>query len=159
MQVASHLSGRPSKPPSSVRYRMADELEPPTLAEMRVAIDSVLPPRRVVPWGWILGLAGVIVAGLVVWVIGSRSSVGPAVVVPVATVAAPQGATVELGSASASASAPARTPASAPASASASASASEPALAPEPAPVRRAGKSSPPPSRIDDVGDPFAGKR
>jgi serine/threonine protein kinase len=157
MQVASHLSGRPSKPPSSVRYRMADELEPPTLAEMRVAIDSVLPPRRVVPWGWILGLAGVIVAGLVVWVIGSRSSVGPAVVVPVATVAAPQGATVELGSASASASASA--PARTPAPASASASASEPALAPEPAPVRRAGKSSPPPSRIDDVGDPFAGKR
>ena len=53
-----------SKPPASVRFRMADELEPPTLAEMRGAIDSVLPIRRVVPWAWILGGAGVLAAAV-----------------------------------------------------------------------------------------------
>ncbi|MGD0528919.1 MAG: serine/threonine-protein kinase, partial [Polyangiaceae bacterium] len=49
VEIAGRLAPRQSGPPASVRYRMADELEPPSLAEMRVAIDSVLPPMRVIP--------------------------------------------------------------------------------------------------------------
>ena len=50
IEFADHLRARPSAVPAGMRYPMADELEPPSLAEMRVAIDSVLPPRRVIPW-------------------------------------------------------------------------------------------------------------
>ena len=149
VQVATHLSGRASKPPSSVRYRMADELEPPTLAEMRVAIDSVLPPRRVVPWGWILGLAGVIVAGIVAWAV-SQAVAGPAVGAPPAqSVPAAVASTLQV----------APVPVPAPASASAPAPALAPAPAPAPEPVRRPAKTPKAPPRIDDIGDPFAGKR
>jgi hypothetical protein len=68
--VAPHVEGRPSKPPRSLRYKMADELEPPTLEEMRVAIDSMAPPRNRVPWGWIgagaVAAAAIVVAAVVV---------------------------------------------------------------------------------------------
>jgi hypothetical protein len=66
VEVATHVEGRPSKPPRSVRYKMADELEPPTLEEMRVAIDSMAPPKNRVPWGWIAGAVAVVAALVVV---------------------------------------------------------------------------------------------
>jgi serine/threonine protein kinase len=55
---------QPAPPP----FRMADELEPPTLEEMRVAVDSFVPPRRAMPWRWIAlagGGASLLVAGVV----------------------------------------------------------------------------------------------
>jgi serine/threonine-protein kinase len=61
--------------PPSVRYRMADELEPPTLEEMRLAIDSVLPPRRVVPYTWLGAAAAVILAATAGWAIVERAGV------------------------------------------------------------------------------------
>ena len=55
---------QPAPPP----FRMADELEPPTLEEMRVALDSIAPPKYAVPWRWIAlagGGASLLVAGVV----------------------------------------------------------------------------------------------
>ena len=55
---------QPAPPP----FRMADELEPPTLEEMRAASDSFVPPKRTLPWRWIAlagGGASLLVAGVV----------------------------------------------------------------------------------------------
>ena len=72
-EVATDL-GRPSRPPRSVRYKMADELEPPTLEEMRVAIDSMAPPKNTSPWMWI---AGAVVAAGVVCAVAFALTRGP----------------------------------------------------------------------------------
>ena len=172
VQIAPALDGRPSRAPASLRYRMADELEPPTLEEMRVAIDSVLPPKRVVPWGWIAGVAGVIVAGLGAWaVVGRTGSAGSA------ETAAPAGTGMATAAPKATAAPPATAAASAAttaaatvtATATAAATDTATATAPPPAtaavtarpPMRRPAPRKPPPAGrgIDDVGDPFAGKR
>jgi serine/threonine-protein kinase len=168
MQVAASLGERrPSRPPISVRYRMADELEPPTLEEMRVAIDSVLPVKRVVPWGWIAGIGGVIVAGTAAFVVvesvGKSSSAEVAVPSSAATAAASATAATTatppappVASVSAAEAPPSTATASAPATPTAPAT----TAATPPIPVRRPPPRRPPATGrgIDDVGDPFAGK-
>jgi serine/threonine-protein kinase len=157
IQVSSQLSGRPSKPPSSVRYKMADELEPPTLQEMRVAIDSVLPPRRVVPWGWILGLCGVAVAGGVGWALVASDAPEPAPpAVPATAARKPPDPPASVSDTATAAEPPAPPQPAAPTSAAAPATVAVPSTAPS---TRRVPRKMPPPSGIDDVGDPFAGKK
>jgi len=161
VQIAAHLESRASKPPPSLRYRMADELEPPTLAEMRVAIDSVLPPRRVIPWAWLGGAAALVVAGLATCVVIERRSSAPAAE---ATSATPVPTTsVPIATASVAATAPPTT--AAPSSAGAPPSASVEPTAGAPAyvvPARKPPVSKKPAGQagrgIDDVGDPFANK-
>jgi len=141
LEIADRLSGRPSKPPSSMRYRMADELEPPSLAEMRVAIDSVLPPRRVIPWAWIIGVGALLVSAAVAWaLLERRTPVLPAT----ATTTAPPTSTPT----------PTPTPTSTSTSTESPPPPSATTVAPTPPPHR--GPKKPPPS--DDIGDPFAAK-
>jgi serine/threonine-protein kinase len=172
-QIAPRLEARPGRPPASIRFRMADELEPPTLEEMRVRIDSVLPPRRAVPWGWLVGFAVVLVTVPLLWAfLAARSSSH--------TLTAPP-----LPGESSSAAAPPRAPSAAPSQAAtgappptreetqetttATAHPTAPAVdAPPPAPHAVPRRESPvkpnsaaaPPNRtkLDDVGDPFAAK-
>jgi serine/threonine-protein kinase len=149
VEIAERMMGRPSRPPSSVRFRMADELEPPSLAEMRVAIDSVLPPMRVIPWVWIIGVGTVLVSGAVAWgVVGRRAPPPPPVIpaLPTATATATPIA------------APTPTPNPTPTTA--------PTVPPTPTPTpTTAPTATPPPHHgpkkappSDDVGDPFAPK-
>jgi eukaryotic-like serine/threonine-protein kinase len=142
--------GRISAAPTP-RFPMADELEPPTLEEMRVAIDSVSPPKSSPPWGWIAVVAALLVAALAIWALLGR---GPAP----ATAAMPPAPPAVQASTAAS---PIPTiPAAVAPSASASASAAAvvatalPSAAPAPPPARRT--PSRPPQSMDDVGDPFA---
>ena len=67
------------------RFRMADELEPPTLEEMRAASDSTMPTPRSSPWIWVaaVGFVAVIVAVGVVFVVRPAT---PAASVPSAAV-------------------------------------------------------------------------
>jgi serine/threonine protein kinase len=172
VQIAAAFESRASKPPPSLRYRMADELEPPTLAEMRVAIDSVLPPRRVIPWAWLGGAAALVVAGLATCVvIERRSSAPPAEAPPLASAptepAPPAPAslpTVAAATAVATGSAPAEgapsaSAAAAPASASVEPAAGAPAYVPARKPPLPKKPSNQAGRGIDDVGDPFANKR
>jgi serine/threonine-protein kinase len=135
---------RASSPP---RYAMADELEPPTLQEMRVAVDSVVPLRRSAPWGWIAAALAIVLAAAGVWALRARGPAAPAPVpapVQVPTMVSPVPAI------------PPPTPASvAPAPPSASV---VPSAAPSAAPPPAAPRRSParPPPAMDDVGDPFA---
>ena len=46
------------------RFRLADELEPPTLEEMRVASDSLPATPRSSPWGWLALVGAVVVLGI-----------------------------------------------------------------------------------------------
>jgi serine/threonine-protein kinase len=170
VQISPQLGSRPSKPPASLRYRMADELEPPSLAEMRVAIDSVLPPRRPVPWGWILGAGAALVLATAVWGVARQVTKAPPVLVAPAASAASvpavpipaepsptESATPASGSASDTATAPAVASASAAAPAAATATTTGAATS---VPRRLGPKKLPPSGRgIDDVGDPFAAKR
>jgi serine/threonine protein kinase len=156
----SRPGSRPSKPPASVKWKMADELEPPSLAEMRVAIDSVLPATRPVPWGWIAGAVIALAAVATAWALLGRSTPPPATAAP-APASATAAATVATATstippppgppASAETTAQPTTSAQAPAAAVATAPASPSVLRPPP---RRA----PRPTSIDDVGDPFAAK-
>jgi serine/threonine-protein kinase len=153
MEIADRVGARPSKPPVSVRYRMADELEPPSLAEMRVAIDSVLPPTRVIPWAWILLVAAVLVSAVVSLGLLARRTP------PVGGVTAPTAPTTTgsvPGVPPPPTAAPSAVPTSgltAPPAASASTSAtSTPTIAPS-VPPRRSPRKAPP---TDDIGDPFA---
>ena len=141
-------SRRPSRIPSGMRYRMADELEPPTLAEMRGAIDSLLPPRRVVPWGWIAALAGVMAAAAITWALVERTG-RHAPLVPVASIPAVSAAITAIPPPPPLVSASATVPVSALASSSPPGPAAPPT-----------GKKAPPrpPPAMDDVGDPFAGR-
>jgi len=132
---------------------MADELEPPTLEEMRVAIASDRPSRRPVRWRWLVAAAlAAFAAGATIWALPGRRtsgtatpplpSAGAAVVVPAAAV---------LPTSPSASSSPLALP-SEPAP-------SAPAAAQPPRPsVRRAPPRRPAPA-LDDVGDPFATKR
>jgi len=141
-------SRRPSRIPSGMRYRMADELEPPTLAEMRGAIDSLLPPRRVVPWGWIAALTGVMAAAAITWAVVERTG-RHAPAVQVAPIPAVSTAITAIPPPPPLVSASATVPVSAPASSSPPGPAAPPT-----------GKKAPPraPPAMDDVADPFAGR-
>jgi eukaryotic-like serine/threonine-protein kinase len=154
---------REARAPASVRFRMADELEPPTLEEIRARTERLHPPMRRVPWGWLAGLAGVGVAALV-WAIVARTggstpstaasaeavSVAPRPVPPIPipvtlpsnTAAESTSRSVEIG------------PATAPPSHAAHA----PPVPPGPVPpVRRPpAPKAKTPSGLDDIGDPFA---
>jgi serine/threonine protein kinase len=150
-----------SRPPPSVRYRMADELEPPSLAEMRVAIDSVLPPRRAVPWGWIAAVSGLLaVVGLTWWLSVRSPPAAEALPVsaPATTVALPIPPPVPP-----AASALVLPSASAPGNSTTVVSASSAGqtatpTGTSPPPVHRGPRPSPPPAAIDDIGDPFAAR-
>ena len=167
VRVAAHLSGRPSKPAPISRYPMADELEPPTLEEMRVAIDSVLPPRRVVPWGWLLGLGGVIVAAVIAWALVPGDSPAPelptAPVVPssrIADVPPPPPVGAAPPAAPGVTIAPAVTATVQPTTGLATVTSPPPAAPSTPGKATgHAPKRNPPVTGMDDVGDPFAGKR
>jgi hypothetical protein len=66
------------------RFKMADELEPPTLEEMRVASDVLPGTPRSSPWVWLALVAAVAVLGLggIAFAMRSRESIAPA---PLAT--------------------------------------------------------------------------
>jgi len=159
IEIARHSSpgSRPPAPPVSVKWKMADELEPPSLAEMRVAIDSVLPAQRAVPWGWIVGSVAGLAAIATAWALLGRSGPAP----PPAGAQAPSAAIVAVAPTStippppaSSASAEpgaAPTPSAAPAAAAVSAPTA-------PASTRPPPRRGPRPASIDDVGDPFAAK-
>jgi serine/threonine protein kinase len=150
IEFADHLRARPSKYPASMRYPMADELEPPSLAEMRVAIDSVLPPRRVIPWVFLIGAGAVIASAAVGWALLEHRA-APASSLPVESSPTPASpipppppvATTTM------AAAPPTPSTRAPASGGSTA-------APHAPPPK---KPLPTGSGIDDVGDPFAAKR
>jgi eukaryotic-like serine/threonine-protein kinase len=158
--TVAHAEGRSdppprgsSRPPASVRYRMADELEPPSLAEMRVAIDSVLPPRRPVPWGWLAAIGGLFGVLLVTWYLAERHrdpAALPVVTVPPMPPPPPPAAASATGVTSDN---PPSTGTS-----SVPAAPTVPAAASFPPPARRAPRPAPPSPRIDDVGDPFAAR-
>jgi len=147
LEFADHIGARPSKYPGSMRYPMADELEPPSLAEMRVAIDSVLPPRRVIPWAFLVGVGAVLASAAVGWALLEHRAppVSSLPVVPVAIPALPIP--------------PPPPRATATGALTATSSAKLPPSATTPA------GHTPPPKKtlptgtgIDDVGDPFAAK-
>ncbi len=150
VEIADRLSARPSRPPASMRYRMADELEPPSLAEMRVAIDSVLPPVRAIPWAWIIGIGALLMSVATAWaLLARRTPASPAVEPAVATaVTSAPAAPSEPASGSAT-----TTSTSTPTSTSTSTSTPTPTPTPTPTSTHRAPRKSPP---SDDVGDPFA---
>jgi eukaryotic-like serine/threonine-protein kinase len=132
------------------RFPMADELEPPTLEEMRVAIDSVLPPKTSPPWGWIAAVVALLVAGIAVWALIGRgpapatATVPPSAPVPSMTTVSPVPAVLPLAPPAGSTSAPG----------AAVVPSASPSVAPALPPARRA--PSRPPQSMDDVGDPFA---
>jgi eukaryotic-like serine/threonine-protein kinase len=59
------LPRRPGGVPPNFRHRMADELEPPTLEEMRGAVGGALPMRRGL-WAWIVAI-GVVALSFAAW--------------------------------------------------------------------------------------------
>jgi serine/threonine-protein kinase len=66
-----------SRAPASVRFRMADELEPPTFEEIRAGTESLRPPMRRLPWPPLVGFVGVVGVVVLVCAIlarGDRSS-------------------------------------------------------------------------------------
>jgi serine/threonine protein kinase len=151
LEIAEHLSARPSRSPSSMKYRMADELEPPSLAEMRAAIDSVLPPKRTIPWSLVVGVGAVLVSAAVAWALVDHSAApsppSPVVAATLAPSPIQPTATATL--------APTATPSSTSTlAAMAATSASAAATA-----RQRSPKKLPASGAIDDVGDPFAPRR
>jgi serine/threonine protein kinase len=154
IQIADRLSARPSKPPASVRYRMADELEPPSLAEMRVAIDSVLPVKRVAPWGWIGGTAVVVaLAAATLWLVDGRPRTSNLAPVTPVTVAPAPFTPPSVGPASSTPTQPAAP------DPSTGSEIPSPTAAVSSVPVsvpRRPPRKPPVAGAIDDVGDPFA---
>jgi len=160
IEIARHSTpgSRPPAPPTSVKWKMADELEPPSLAEMRVAIDSVLPAQRAVPWGWIVGCVAALAAIATAWALLGRSGGEPppaaAATASAAIVAAPTSTIPPPPAPSASAEPAAAPTSSSPASPAAAAVSAPPAPASTRPPPRR----GPRPTSIDDVGDPFAAK-
>jgi hypothetical protein len=151
---------RPPTPPPSVKWKMADELEPPSLAEMRVAIDSVLPAQRAVPWGWIAGGVAGLAAIATAWALLGRSAEPPAPAVApeppaavVAGTAAPTSTTPPPPAPSASAELTAAPTSSAPPAAAVASAPPVPGAASRPPP-----RKAPRPTSVDDVGDPFEAK-
>jgi serine/threonine-protein kinase len=156
-EVAEHFEPWPGRGPPQVRYRMADELEPPTMEEMRVAIQRSAWPRRTLLR---VGVGAVGVTCLLAVVVGWGTSRAPppaAAVVPQPRL--PPAVSVEV------LAAPAPPP---PPSASeevppvASIPAASTVTATPPPPGRKPPAKRPPaPSApaVDDIGDPFASKR
>jgi hypothetical protein len=150
VEVAPRSSRNPdrrSAPP--LRFPMADELEPPTLEEMRVAIDSAVPPKRLAPWGWLVAAAFLVMAAVGAWaVLGRGTSAAPPepAQLPAQALARPLPAIPPPPSVlpSATLAPPDTSVALAPSSS-----------APSPPPPTRKGPAHPPPA-MDDVGDPFA---
>jgi eukaryotic-like serine/threonine-protein kinase len=158
IEIARHSSpgSRPSKAPHSVKWKMADELEPPSLAEMRVAIDSVLPAQRAVPWGWIVGSVAALAVIATAWALLGRSTASPAsaaVSSPSAALVAQPTSTIPPPPAPSASAEPAAPPLSSAAPVVDVASAP-----PAPAATRPPPRRAPRPTSVDDVGDPFAAK-
>lgn len=160
IEIARNSSpgSRPSRPPQRVKWKMADELEPPSLAEMRVAIDSVLPAKRPVPWAWVAGGVAAMVAVATTVAVAGRSPPAPETPAPTAPSAAAAAVPAPVlpapppaPSPSASEEPPAASSSSAPPAAAADSAPMTPPPA-RPSPRRKAQR----PSTIDDVGDPFA---
>ena len=136
---------------------MADELEPPSLAEMRVAIDSVLPAQRAVPWGWIVGSVAGLAAIATAWALLGRSGGAP----PQTAASTPSAAIVTAAPTSTIPPPPASSASEEPSAAptpSAPPVAAAVSLPPAPASTRPPPRRGPRPTSIDDVGDPFAAK-
>jgi serine/threonine-protein kinase len=154
LEIARQSSpgSRPPVSPPSVKWKMADELEPPSLAEMRVAIDSVLPAQRAVPWGWIVGSVAGLAAIATAWALLGRSGSPPASAATstrsAAIVASPT-STIPPPPASSASGEPTASPTS---------SAPLTTAPPVPAASRPPPRRAPRPASIDDVGDPFAAK-
>ncbi len=147
-------SGRPSRPSAAPRFAMADELEPPTLEEMRNAIDSVVPPKRPAPWVWIVGAGVVVAATTVFWALlgpGPRPATPASVPTSTPVTAANPTVSVPLNI-------PPPPPASAlaPLPSAAVTPVAQPSAAPS-APAVRRGPARPAPP-MDDVGDPFSAR-
>jgi serine/threonine-protein kinase len=149
VEVAPRSSRNPDRPSAAPRYPMADELEPPTLEEMRVAIDSVLPPRRTAPWALLVAGAFLLAAAAGTWALLGRSSSapppepfpapGPAAVKPFPAIPPP----------------PSEVPSALLAPPSASVASFPSPSAPPAPPAAKKGPAHPP-AAMDDVGDPFA---
>jgi serine/threonine-protein kinase len=152
VEVAPRSSRNPDRRSAPPRFPMADELEPPTLEEMRVAIDSALPPKRLAPRGWAVAAVFLVMAVVGAWAVLGRGTAAeppePAQL-PVQAVARPLPAIPPPPSVlpSATLASPSTSVASAPSS-------SAPSALP-PTPPTRKGPAHPPPA-MDDVGDPFA---
>jgi serine/threonine-protein kinase len=155
-EVAAHF-GRPGRGSPQVRYRMADELEPPTIEEMRVAIQrSPLPPRTLLRIGVGAGALASLLAVAVAW--GTCRAPAPVVgVVPQPRL--PPAVSLEVLAAPAPAPLPTASEEAPPA---ASITAASTMAATTPPPVRKPpAKRLPAPiaPAVDDIGDPFASKR
>jgi serine/threonine-protein kinase len=155
VDIASVLDTHPSRAQASVRYRMADELEPPTLEEMRVAIGSEPPSRQKLRWGWIALGGGTVVAGLAVFALVFEVPRGepPRPASSTATVAVIAPAPLEPLPSSTS-------PSVSPSTSDSPVNLPAPGVAPTPHPSTH--RPAPPrsaPTRIDDVGDPFTSRR
>jgi serine/threonine protein kinase len=164
IDIAPHLDGLPNRAPSSVRFRMADELEPPTIEEVRGAIDT--PPRRVSPGARLVAVGvSIAVAAALVWAVSMHArreevsspapsaaaltAIAPGVPPPAEIPAPPE----VPASPSALSSVPTVDPPT-----PANLTTSPPSPTPHP-PARRAPPRRPVPSNIDDVGDPFTTRR
>jgi len=146
VDVAPHSGRGPGRASSPPRFAMADELEPPTLEEMRVAIDSVTPPKRAAPWAWIVAAGVAAAAAGVTWALlgHSPAPAPPPAVLPV-TRASPRPAPKPP---------PPPDSALAPVPSATVTSPVQPSAPPSPPAARRSAAHPPPP--MDDVGDPFA---
>jgi serine/threonine protein kinase len=147
VEFADRLNGRPSRAPASMHYPMADELEPPSLAEMRVGIDSVLPPRRVSPWVFLVGIGALLVSAAMAWALVERRP-APVSALPMAATATPAPPDPPP---------PLLAPATASATAAPIKSVRPTASAVSTATVHASSpkRTVPTPVGIDDVGDPF----
>jgi serine/threonine-protein kinase len=157
LEIAARLDMPPNRASVDVRYRMADELEPPTLEEMRVAIDSGPSARgQRLSWRWFVAGGGALLAlVLAVWIVPDREprertpNLAASTEMPLPAVTA----TTPSASAEPSPLLPAPAPSPPPVNVTAAAP-----TAPHPPPNRPPIRRSAPP-RADDVGDPFESKR
>jgi serine/threonine-protein kinase len=163
VDIAPRLDMPAHHVPPSVRYRMADELEPPTLEELRVAIGSDPPLKRTFRWWWLGALFGTILAILgVLAALREPSAADPSAPEkkPFPAVSGPRAsATVTKIELPATPSPlPAESALSAPTPNFAVSAASAASSAPRPA-ARRPAPRRPAPAAIDDIGDPFTSGR
>lgn len=159
-----NVSRLPGAPRSGSRFvarggadGMADRLEPPSLAEMRLAVGAAesTPSRRMSPW--VVGISvAVVIGSLAGWLLVASTARRPdeTRVAPTATVSPAVLPATAVPSPTPAASVPAEI-ASAPASAAAA-----PGVSSAPGPATPARHPPPRPAApLDDVGDPFAIKR
>lgn len=161
----------PRSDPRAPRLLLADELEPPTLEEMRGRSESTdgLPlPTTTFRAAWILAVAGVVVTACVVaWMMIARSpqaSSEPAAL-PASAAGSPSGvprppALVGVPGAASPSPAPGGESAPPPPAASEAPATARSPLTPSPPPAStpRRPPAARPAAPIDDVGDPFAAK-